>query len=725
MKKFNIKTIIPLSMSLLMAAKLAVPMAVSGQTIANDVYVYQFLTEELGLNHAAASGLMANIYKESTFIPTASCVDINGRISYGIMQWNGPRFEQLKSFCEARGYGYDTLEGQLAYLQNDLTGAYSGYYDYLLTGTPDTAEGAYEAAYFWAAEYEVCSSRYFEQRAELARDFYYPEFMEYAPVTAEMMGEELFVRLTNRGTGLALTESGKSVAFAKPGEDGQVWRFTRTGTCTYEAVNAKTGKKLSPDGEEYLWHFVESGDGYVIEAESTGQVISAGDDGTVKLLDNVNSSMQQFTLEEHIPAKASAELWAYYEAAPSVTEFSWEPAEGADSYRLKIFSGSSADGTPIRVVDDIKETSCKESLAAGEYAAVVESENECGFTASDPVRFTIVKQEVVDLGEEFLAKLSWNDEQQYLTVADSSNVKSASVDYETDQLWRFVRSDDGSYEISSYDDKKALAVDNERMAALAPEKMDKNRWVIYGDEERGYILEAAEKTLVLSAAEESSYELREFSEVMGQRFDIADYILEKPVISADASGGVLEPVTFTWTPADCVDGYTLRVMDDNGDVAATLKIRDNDTEADITLREGTYSAEVSAISTVTGERTVSERTEFAVKKLPERPAADLEISANPMELSFSWERSETADRYSYRITDAATGKIVQQKRSVKGSSDKAVLDAGTYILTITAWNDEGFVTSEDTRVTVREDDDGAGVVSIKSVLAAKKQKLDR
>lgn len=712
MKKLNIKTILSLPMSLLISMQLVSPLSADGQTIANDVYVYQYLTEELSLNHAAASGLMANIYKESTFQPTASCTDINGLTSYGIMQWNGVRFEQLKAFCEARGLGYDTLEGQLEYLANDLYGAYSGYYDYLLTGIPDTAEGAYEAAYFWAAEYEVCSRKYFEQRAGLARDFYYPEFMEYAPVTAEIMGEELYVSLANAENGLSLTENKKKQLTL--GETPEVWKFTRTGTCTYEAVNAKTGRSLSPDGEKYSWHFVKSGEGYTLETESTGLVIGCDNDGRVQLQENTEEKSQSFILTEYEPAEASGEIRAYYEAAPSVTEFQWDAAEGADGYRLKIYSGSKAEGTPVRVVSDITETSCRVSLRSGEYTAAVESENECGYTVSDPVRFTINQQETADMGEEFLAKISWNSEQQYLTVTESLDVKSTPADYDTDQLWRFVRNNDGSYTIHDYESGESLSAEEDGTAALAE---DKGTWVIYGDKDTGYILEHAERELVLSAAEESEYELREYTDTYGQRFEIEGYTLRKPVITADASGGVLEPVSFTWTKADCVDGYTLRVMDEDGDVSATLKIRDNDTEADVVLREGSYTAEVSAISTVTGERTVSERTEFEVLELPERPSAELQLSENPMEVSFSWERSSTADRYSYKITDASTGETVRQKRSVKGSSDKARLSAGKYILTVTAYNENGSIDSYGTDITVRD----AGVVSMRSVLASRKR----
>ncbi len=722
MKKLSYKTIISLPVSIVLSVSMIPPFEAYGQDIANDVYVYQFLTDDLGLNHASASGLMANIYKESSFIPTASCVDTNGKISYGLMQWNGSRFEDLKSFCQSNGYGYDTLEGQLAYIENDLTGAYSGYYDYLLTCIPDTAEGAYDAAYFWATEYEVCSRKYVVPRAELARDFYYPEFMGYAPVTAEMMGEELYISLTNAETGNYLAQGERGATVYRSGEQAEVWKFTRTGTCTYEAENAVTGQPLSIDGNKYKWHFVKNDNGYILEEENSGQVLGVSQAGDLQLQDGTNASSQCFNIEEFTPAKASEELWAYYDAAPSVTDFSWEPAEGADSYRLKIYRGSSVDGTPVRVVGNITETQCSVSLKSGEYAAVVESVNECGYTESDPVKFTIEQQETADLGDEFTAKISWNNEKQYLTVTDDLEVKSGAADYETNQLWKFVRCDDGSYKISAYDSGKTLTSDDENIASLQNEE---ETWVIYGSQEQGYILESSEKELVLSAAEQAAYKVSEYGALSGQKFEIKDYVLQKPVLGADASGGISEPVIFAWTKADSVDGYTLKVMDESGDVTATLNIRDNDNEADILLPEGKYSAVIAAKSKVTGEWTESDETEFEVKALPERPYVELEISSNPMELSFKWEKSNTADRYSYVIKDAETGETIKQKRSVKGCSDKLILKAGEYVLTVTAHNEEGSIRSEGTEITIKENEDGAGVVSMKSVLAAKKQSVSQ
>lgn len=86
----------------------------------NREEIFNFMKEKMGFNTAAACGVLANIQSESSFRPTASMVDTNGLTSYGLCQWNGPRFESLKSYCAENGYDYQTVEGQLYYLKYEL-----------------------------------------------------------------------------------------------------------------------------------------------------------------------------------------------------------------------------------------------------------------------------------------------------------------------------------------------------------------------------------------------------------------------------------------------------------------------------------------------------------------------------------------------------------------------------------------------------------------------------
>ncbi len=139
----------------------------------NEEKCYLFLVHDMGLNSAAACGIMANIRKESNFNPTA------GSSYYGLIQWGGGRKTNLKNFCAEKGYGYDTLEGQLNFLEHELTEGYPKLVK-LLKSVPNTGDGAYDAAYRFCYDYERPSNKASKSasRGELARDTYFPKYAE-------------------------------------------------------------------------------------------------------------------------------------------------------------------------------------------------------------------------------------------------------------------------------------------------------------------------------------------------------------------------------------------------------------------------------------------------------------------------------------------------------------------------------------------------------------------
>ena len=87
----------------------------------NTRAIYQYLIKEMDLNHAAACGVLANIQLESNFNTFAVG---DGGTSYGICQWHNGRFSALMAHCGAKGLDYNTLEGQLSYLKQELSTGY-------------------------------------------------------------------------------------------------------------------------------------------------------------------------------------------------------------------------------------------------------------------------------------------------------------------------------------------------------------------------------------------------------------------------------------------------------------------------------------------------------------------------------------------------------------------------------------------------------------------------
>lgn len=175
--------------SVLLAAALiaAAVFPVAVYAASNEQVVFEYLTNTMGLNTAAACGAMANLEKESNFNPHAEYQEKDGSISYGLCQWNGVRRTALENYCSAHGYDSTTLNGQLHYMQYELETSESSAYG-SFRNVENTADGAYTAGYNWASKYERCA-HYFDdvdqyaQRANLAKSKYWPKYGKSTLIT--------------------------------------------------------------------------------------------------------------------------------------------------------------------------------------------------------------------------------------------------------------------------------------------------------------------------------------------------------------------------------------------------------------------------------------------------------------------------------------------------------------------------------------------------------------
>lgn len=134
--------------------------------------IFSFLVNTMGLSPAAACGIMANMEHESGFRPDA--LGDNGT-SYGICQWHNVRWDRLKAFCGSEGYDWETLTGQLFYLQYELETFYPALLSQLRS-VPNTGGGAYTAGYSWCVDFERPSDTYAKatSRGNAAKTIYWP-----------------------------------------------------------------------------------------------------------------------------------------------------------------------------------------------------------------------------------------------------------------------------------------------------------------------------------------------------------------------------------------------------------------------------------------------------------------------------------------------------------------------------------------------------------------------
>ena len=154
------------------------PAPVGAATVEEEVF--SFLTKELGLTTAAAAGIMANIMCECSFNPNAGDVDTNGLYSYGLVMWNGPRYERLKKWCADNGLDYESVAGQLKYLRYELEGSECETLT-AMKSIPDTFEGCVDATVLFAELFERCAAFSYGLRVYYAVDTFWPSYGTCAP----------------------------------------------------------------------------------------------------------------------------------------------------------------------------------------------------------------------------------------------------------------------------------------------------------------------------------------------------------------------------------------------------------------------------------------------------------------------------------------------------------------------------------------------------------------
>lgn len=79
--------------------------------------INQYLTTKMGLTNEQSLGILANVLRECSFDYTSE----NSSGAYGICQWLGDRKQQLQQWCNSHNLQYNTLEGQLSYLEAEFT----------------------------------------------------------------------------------------------------------------------------------------------------------------------------------------------------------------------------------------------------------------------------------------------------------------------------------------------------------------------------------------------------------------------------------------------------------------------------------------------------------------------------------------------------------------------------------------------------------------------------
>ena len=203
-----------------------------------EITAYRYMINEMRLNAAAASGIMANIYAESNF--DSDIWDRSG-VSYGICQWLGSRKSSLYTFCTEHDLDKSSLIAQLKFMEYELENIYPTTYQ-KIRNVEVSEDGAYSAAYIFCYEFERPANKAYrsEQRGGYAKDIYWPE---YGAVSASLSVEE-------ESKGIKLTwESFASRAYLiyrASSADGTYQKIGETGEGVNGTYTDKSAKKGVP-----------------------------------------------------------------------------------------------------------------------------------------------------------------------------------------------------------------------------------------------------------------------------------------------------------------------------------------------------------------------------------------------------------------------------------------------------------------------------------------------
>lgn len=212
--------------------------------LSNEETIYNYLTGTMGLNTAAACGVLANIEKESNFrnnVIEYGYTWASGG-GYGICQWtNSPRTSStgrrtnLVNWCQSNGYDYTSLTGQLHFLEHELNTSY--YYNLVtskLKSVSNTADGAYTAGYYWCYYFEVpagYNTGVSVTRGNYAKDTYWPKYGKPDVILEENTSYKPLLPITAYLNGKSTVYPCERDCSTQTG--GQIWS---TDKCTINAV---------------------------------------------------------------------------------------------------------------------------------------------------------------------------------------------------------------------------------------------------------------------------------------------------------------------------------------------------------------------------------------------------------------------------------------------------------------------------------------------------------
>ena len=442
----------------------------------NKTQIFSYLTKEMGLNSAAACGIMANIEKESNFKPATIIRDSNGLPSGGLCMWNGSRLNRLKNYCNNKGLNYLSIKGQLSYLSHELKlSQYKHIFNYLKK-VPNNSSGAYDAAYYWCYYFEIPANRGTRsvQRANTAVRSYWPTYGNKKINTPEIsfssdkttfdLDSTFTIKWTSGGDN---ADSYKLFVAQKDKKTGKYnWDKAKTYSTTALKQSIKTNSLGSGDYAAYVRAINNNTDSYKDSAkvkftikcvthEYTGEVIETPT-LTTKGKEKLTCTVCKSTKTESIPCLTNETLKDYPMTTPTASArttdsitLSWAEYVSATGYNVylrvdnKWKNIGTAEGVTEYTVTGL-ESGTKYKFAIKAFVTEGETTYRTGYSATytTATKTEMVKLESVRSEGNKEVVLNWTQEEKadgyviYMSVDGVNFQRAATIKDGTDTAHR-------------------------------------------------------------------------------------------------------------------------------------------------------------------------------------------------------------------------------------------------------------------------------------------------
>ncbi|MBQ7718184.1 MAG: InlB B-repeat-containing protein [Clostridia bacterium] len=244
---------------------------------------------------------------------------------------------------------------------------------------------------------------------------------------------------------------------------------------------------------------------------------------------------------------------------------------------------------------------------------------------SDFLGYVYIDDSPVDLGTNFYAYIINTSPWKHLTYDDNLNVTIRTETGKSNQIWYFVRLNDGSYKITSVKDGKCFEVHNFETANGTNVHMNDyngnsaQQWYIYGESAK-YILKAKCSNNVLDVtgggtSDGTNVEMWEYNGSSAQLFQIwklTPPTIAKPVLKATVTETSNPNVKFTWGSITNADTYDIRISQNGKEIKVIWSLTGNSYSTK--LDSGSYTANIAAVNSRFVNFTFSDNISFTVKK---------------------------------------------------------------------------------------------------------------